>query len=423
MRIAIVTSGFLPVVDGVTVAVYQRVRQLSALGHTVLVLCPSYEAIASVYPNWQDYVGDLLPGVRVVALESKPFMGIPFERNISNSAYPTLVQEIEAFHPDIIHVDEPDRMLLDLGNAPAVDVAQRLRIPCVSFYHTNFLEYMDDFLPLPRWAIAPLKWLAKVNITQPAFNAYDAALTASPTTRDKMLRRGITNAVCDAFLGVDLAAFQQIAVEPDFWQTHYGLQGLGDRTTLLFLGRLTPDKGWDFTVKALRAWIKSNPAAREAIALIIAGDGPYRARKQLKPLGLPAHFLGRVPPDQVPALLTHADLHISTSVKETLGLTALEAAAAGTPILAPRAGGFIDSVQDGKTGLLFEPGNTNDFLEKLESLRTDGALRETLGQQGKSFAADYDWKQGCDRLVQFWERCIANTIAAQQESADSATQN
>ena len=174
----------------------------------------------------------------------------------------------------------------------------------------------------------------------------------------------------------------------------------------------------------MRKWVKSNPAAREAIALIIAGDGPYRAtiEKQLKPLGIPAHFLGRVPPDQVPALLTHTDLHISTSVKETLGLTALEAAAAGTPILAPEAGGFIDSVQDGKTGLLFKPNNVSDFLEKLESLQTDATLRATLGQHGKAFAAQYDWKQGCDRLVQFWEHCIANTVPAQQESANSTSQ-
>ncbi|MEO1147984.1 MAG: glycosyltransferase [Cyanobacteria bacterium J06638_22] len=423
MRIAIVTSGFLPVVDGVTVAVYQRLRQLSALGHTVLVLCPSYEAIAFIYSNWAAYVGNILPGVRVIGLASKPFMGLAFERNIRGSAYPSLVQEIEAFQPDVIHVDEPDRMLLDLGKAPAVDVARRLGIPCFSFYHTNFLDYMDDFIPLPRWAIAPLKWLAKVNITQPAFNAYDATLTASPTTRDTIARRGITNGVCDAFLGVDLAAFQQVSVEADFWQNQYGLEEIGDRTTLLFLGRLTPDKGWNFTLKALRAWITSKPEVQDAIALIIAGDGSYRAtlETKLKRLNIPTHFLGRVPPAQVPALLTHADLHISTSTKETLGLTALESAAAGTPILAPRAGGFIDSVQDGQTGLLFEPGDIHDFLIQLEALLADPTLRATLGARGKAFAADYDWKWGCDRLLQVWERGVANTVTTQQPLANPTT--
>ncbi|MEO1208334.1 MAG: glycosyltransferase [Cyanobacteria bacterium J06638_20] len=423
MRIAIVTSGFLPYVDGLTVAVYQRLRQLSALGHTVLVLCPSYEAIAATYPNWAAYVGEILPGVRVIGLESRPFMGMAFERNIRGSAYPRLVQEIEAFQPDVIHVDEPDRMLLDLGKPPAVDVARRLGIPCFSFYHTNFLDYMDDFIPLPRWAIAPLKWLAKVNITQPAFNAYDATLTASPTTRDIMIRRGLTHVVCDAFLGVDLAAFQQVTIKPDFWQTQYRLEDMGDRTTLLFLGRLTPDKGWNFTLKALRAWITLKPEIREAIALIIAGDGSYRAiiEPQLKRLSIPTHFLGHVPPAQVPALLAHADLHISTSTKETLGLTALEAAAAGTPILAPRAGGFIDSVQDGQTGLLFEPGSVDAFLTQLEQLLADPTLRAALGKQGKAFATDYDWKRGCDRLLQVWERGVANAVTTQQLLANPTT--
>lgn len=410
MKISILTSGFLPVIDGVTVTVAERIKHLSALGHTVQVLCPDYRAIAPIYPNWQDHVGEVLPGVQVVSLPSEPFMGVEFERNISGKASAALEAAIAAFRPDIIHVDEPDRIFLGLGSIPLVKLAKRDRIPCVSFYHTNFLEYMEDFLPLPKWAIAPLRWLAKRLITQRVYNAYDATLVASLTTLEKVQHWGIRNAVYGPFLGVDPVAFGKVPQEPDFWQSHYGLPDLSNSLKLLFLGRLTPDKGWGFTLKALSGW---NPGANPQLAVLVAGDGELKKTigDRLQKLGIPVYFLGRVPPEQVPALLAHSDIHVSASRKETWGLTALEAAAAGVPVLAPRAGGFIDSVQDGKTGLLFEPENSQDFLAKLQQLVADPALRSALGQQGQRYAEAMNWDRAVDTLIQFWQsRIDANTI-------------
>jgi glycogen synthase len=62
MKIAIITSSFYPVIDGVTVAVYNRVKQLSTLGHQVIIFCPDYSVIKHIYPHWQDYTGEILPG-------------------------------------------------------------------------------------------------------------------------------------------------------------------------------------------------------------------------------------------------------------------------------------------------------------------------------------------------------------------------
>ena len=142
MKIAIISSGFLPVVDGVTVALYQRLRVLSKLGHQVLVLCPNYEAIASIYPNWRDYQGEILPGVKVIGLPSEPFMGVAFERNISRRAHQLLQRELADFTPDIVHVDEPDRLYLGMLKAPGVGYARASGVPCVGFYHTNFIDYI-----------------------------------------------------------------------------------------------------------------------------------------------------------------------------------------------------------------------------------------------------------------------------------------
>ncbi len=329
---------------------------------------PDYQAVASVYPDWRDYQGEILPGVRVVNLPSEPFMGVEFERNLSGKANRLLNQELAAFEPEIVHVDEPDRIFLGLLKAPGVAYAKQHNIPCVGFYHTNFIDYIEDFLPLPRFLIAFLQWFSMLFI-RPVFHAYDAILVSSPVTLEKMQQLKVKNVVCDRFLGVDLQAFQSQHRDPDFFSRTYGIEGLKDKTKLVFLGRLTPDKGWGFTMRSLTDWATdpNNAHLVDKVAIIIAGDGELRTQilEKLQPLaiatGFSIHLLGRIAPNAVPALLTNCDIHITASEKETLGLTVLEAFAAGIPAIAPAKGGVTTHIRDGKNGLLFEPQDSRSF--------------------------------------------------------------
>lgn len=134
MKIAIIASGFLPVVDGVTVSGFHRLQKLSDWGHQVKLFCPDYSALASVYPNWQDYIGPILPNVEVIPLTSSAFMGLDFERNVTWRARRHLQTALEAFQPDIVHVDEPERLSVGLWQIPGIQYAQRANIPCVGFF-------------------------------------------------------------------------------------------------------------------------------------------------------------------------------------------------------------------------------------------------------------------------------------------------
>ncbi len=414
MKVAIISSGFLPVVDGVTVSLFQRVRVLSKLGHQVLILCPDYQAVASVYPDWRDYQGEILPGVRVVNLPSEPFMGVEFERNLSGKANRLLNQELAAFEPDIVHVDEPDRIFLGLLKAPGVAYAKKHNISCVGFYHTNFIDYIEDFLPLPRVLIACLQWFSMLFI-RPVFHAYDAILVSSPVTLEKMQKMKVKNVVCDRYLGVDVQTFQSQRRNPDFFSQTYGIEGLEDKTKLVFLGRLTPDKGWEFAVRSLTIWAsdQSNAYLVDKAAVIIAGDGELRPQilEELRPLtistGLSVHLLGRIAPDAVPALLANSNIHVTTSEKETLGLTVLEAFAAGIPAIAPAKGGVTTHIRNGKNGFLFEPQNSQSFSQLLTRLVSDVALQRQLGQQGQRDVADYDWENVVPTLLATWQNQIS----------------
>ncbi|NJM90208.1 MAG: glycosyltransferase family 4 protein [Hydrococcus sp. RU_2_2] len=131
-----------------------------------------------------------------------------------------------------------------------------------------------------------------------------------------------------------------------------------------------------------------------------------RSRLKLSKLTPNVYFLGRISPDDVPALLVNCDIHVTTSEKETRGLTILEAFAAGIPVIAPRAGGIQDSIQDGWNGFLYEPQNRDDFVEKLKLLIRDRALRKTMGDRARDYVAQYTWENAINKLLEIWEKQI-----------------
>lgn len=402
MKVAIVSSGFFPVIDGVTITVFNRLQKLSQDGHQVLLFCPDYSSLETIYPDWQNYVGDILPGIKVVSLPSTAFMDLDFERNFSRKAYSMLLQQLEQFQPDIIHVDEPDRLFLGFIKAPGIDFAKRNEIPCIGFFHTNFIDYIDDYFSLPGWAIAVFKRISQAIISR-TYNAYTVTLTASPISYQKLVDMGIKNVVCDDLLGVDLKKFHPELRVPNFFEQQYGLLDLEQKQKLIFLGRLTPDKGWNFT---LNAFSKLAQAVNlQNIAIFIVGDGPMQNEiaSKLGKLAPHVHLLGRVPPDNVPALLANSNIHITTSEKETKGLTLLEAFASGIPVIAPRAGGVIDSVQEGRNGLLFEPRNVDDFVNKLKQLIDNPDLQREMGNSGREYVSQHSWDNAIEQLVKIWQ--------------------
>lgn len=409
MKIAIISSGFLPVVDGVTVTQLHRLQKLSEYGHQVILFCPDYQPLAKVYPNWQDYTGQIYSGVKIINLPSTSFVGLDFEQNVTQSSYKILLQELEKFQPDLIQVDEPERLWLGFFKVAGIDYAKRHEIPCVSFFHTNFVEYIEDYLSLPSFLINGLQFVMKRH-RKGIYKAYDATLVSSHVAAEQLAKTGVNNIICGQFLGIELERYSLIVRDPRFWENKYNLLGLENQIKLVFIGRLSPDKNWKFTLEALSKLDLSN------LALIIVGDGEMRAEitTKLKQMTSNAYFLGRVHPNEIPEILVNSDLHVTTSEKETTGLTVLEAFAAGIPVLVPRAGGFIDYVQNGENGFLYHPNDHQDFIEKLQLLINDSALRQKIGLQGKESVNHYSWEQAIQKLVQVWQKEIVNKIKTNQ---------
>ena len=405
MRIAIISSGFLPVLDGVSIAVFNRLQVLSQTGYHVLLLCPEYGKLQHIYPDWKEYTGNILPNINVVNLPSTAAIGLDFERDLHRIAASMILQELQAFQPDIIHVDEPERLAMRCLKIPGIDFAQRAQIPCVSFFHTNYIEYLEDYFPLPLFMFNGVQWALK-KIFSSIYNTYDITLVSSRITTEKLIKMGIKNTLYAELLGFDSHQFQVQRNDAFFFDHQYQLSGLQGKTTLLFVGRLTPDKGWDFTLKALSQL--GQVAKLDQIALLIAGEGPLRDQiaAHLGQISDHVYFLGRIPPAQMPALYVNSDIHVTTSEKETRGLTALEAFAAGTVVIAPQAGGLRDSIKDGYNGLLYTPQDQDDFIKKLGLLINNPTLRYKLSEEGKKHIEQYSWEMTVQRLLNIWKEQI-----------------
>lgn len=140
--------------------------------------------------------------------------------------------------------------------------------------------------------------------------------------------------------------------------------------------------------------------------LVVAGEGPLResleARARELGLGEIVRFLGYR--RDVPALLAAADVFVLPSHRDAFPTAILEAMAAGLPVIATRAGGIPEIVEDDLSGLLVPPGSPRDLAEALGRVLGDPALARRLGEAGRRrvrerFSLD-TWR---DRLCSLYE--------------------
>jgi glycosyltransferase involved in cell wall biosynthesis len=150
---------------------------------------------------------------------------------------------------------------------------------------------------------------------------------------------------------------------------------------VLYAGRLAEDTGTDFMLDAWRVIEQRFPD--EPWTLILAGDelgtGAYRARgeRELRT----ARFVGKV--SDVRPLLRAADLLVRPSLTEGMSNVVLEAMASGLPVVGTRTGGLKEQIEDGVTGVLVAPGNSEALAEALLALVRDERRRVSMGSAGR----------------------------------------
>lgn len=174
---------------------------------------------------------------------------------------------------------------------------------------------------------------------------------------------------------------------------------LDEEVLLVSVGRLVGWKGIDVAIDAVAML---NPGIR----YLIVGEGPemvaLKARAdQLGVTGRVA-FAGRVPHDDLPALLSQCDVFVQPSVgEEAFGISIVEAMACGLPVVATENGGIPEIVVPGETGVLVTPGDAVELARELGRIASSAALRMRMGAAGRFRAlAEFTWARNAELLEQ-----------------------
>ena len=169
----------------------------------------------------------------------------------------------------------------------------------------------------------------------------------------------------------------------------------------LYLGRLKRYKGVDLVIRAFAR------VARPDATLQIAGTGDHRAVLERLvaslDLGERVSFLGFVDEEHKLALLRRAWALVFASPKEGWGMTNLEAAACGTPVIASDSPGLRESVVDGETGLLVRHGDLAAMVAAMERVAASAGFVRDMGLRGRRFAEGFTW----DRAARETERHLS----------------
>lgn len=208
--------------------------------------------------------------------------------------------------------------------------------------------------------------------------------------------------------GIDLTHWQVDVDDVARARSRYGGRG----PLVLFTGRLEYEKGAHTLVEAMPGLLARLPGVR----LVLAGQGSQRqelhATAKRLGLGQRVRFAGWLPEDELRVLAAAADIAVVPSIYEPFGMVALEAVAAGTPLVVADTGGLRELVAHGVTGMHFMPGDVEGLVDAVGSLVDDEVLARRMVSRGRAvLARDYAWSTIAERTEAVYRTAVVEEAA------------
>ncbi len=379
MKVLMLSWEYPPVVvGGLGRHVHALARHLVAQGHEVVVLCRHSAGTDAVTHPTTDTVTE---GVRVIMVAEDP-THVRFEKDLvawtlamGHGLVRAGLALFRSWRPDVVHAHDW------LVTHPAVALAEAASVPLVATIHATEAGRHAGWLsqPLNQQVHSVEWWLA---------NRADALITCSAAMRAE---------VAHLFeVSQDIAVIHN-GIEPGGWRvspaavrsarSQYG------SPLVVYFGRLEYEKG----VQDLLATIPRLRRRHPGLRLVVAGQGVQAAAlvEQARKLRIrrAVDFVGHLPDRSLVACLAAADVVVLPSRYEPFGIVALEAAAAGAPLVASTAGGLAELVVDGETGLSITPGDVAGIADAVTEVLTDPTAAARRARAAKArLAAEFNWE-------------------------------
>jgi len=312
-----------------------------------------------------------------------------------------LARLIRRERPDILHTHTAKAGTV--GRVAAVLAGRHAPPIVVHTFHGHVLRgYFGPvrtrfFLLLERWLAARTTALIAVS---PQVRDDLVALGVAPAERFVVIRLGIE-------LGERVADGQNGRAES---RRYLGIEP--ERFAVGWIGRMTAVKRTDDVLVAFK---RLRDGGVDAV-LCLVGDGPDRPELERR-----AHELGVIRDtlflgyqEDVAPYYAAFDALVLPSSNEGTPVSAIEALAAGRPVVATRVGGVPDVVKEGEEGFLVEPGETGELADRLAELARDPDLRERMGQAGRERVLP---RYAVERLVDDVDRLYRSLLDAARPEA------
>lgn len=378
MKILITTDLFTTSTNGVVTSVRNLYEELTEKGHDVRILTLSGDHESHkdghIYYIKSVSIGFVYPDVR---------MPISYHNR--------LIRELIEWKPDVVH-SQCEFFSFQFAQR----IARLTGAPIVHTYHTLYEQYITYLMPSKFIGKRVVRRLSRMRL--------------------KKVKRVIapTSKVEDALRGYGVKADIQVVPSGiSLEQHHYRIsdeerqnkrQELGipdSHHVLLNLGRLGTEKNLeellDYFAKALQQVAE--------LTFLVVGDGPDKQHleKLAKELGIEKNmvFTGMVAPNEVQKYYQLADIFVNASTSETQGLTYIEAAANGLPLLCRKDPCLTDVVKDGING--YEYTNFDEFMEHLNDILKNPEWRENASEQSEKIAESFGKEHFVESIEEIYE--------------------
>jgi len=378
MKVLITTDLYTVKTNGVVTSVQNLKEELEKKGHEVRVLTVSERLKSHQEGN-------------VYYIKSVP-MGIVYPNVRMPVSYRhRYLRQLICWKPDVIH-SQCEYFSYQFAGY----ISRKTGAPIVHTYHTLYEQYVTYIFPSQRLGAYFVGKLSKLRLRK-------AKAIVAPTQKVESVLRdyGVNIPIHVIPSGIALERHHDRISPEERAKRRADLGIPEDHTVLLNLGRLGTEKN----LTELMELFAQVVVQKRKVTLLIVGDGPARQEleEQAKALGVAEHviFTGMVPPEQVSVYYQLGDVFVSASTSETQGLTYIEAAANGLPLLCRRDPCLDGVLVEGRNGYEYEA--EQEFCELLDTIMENPAWCADAAAQSTQIAAQFGKDVFAERIEDLYE--------------------